>query len=90
MDYVGTHKLIVPALIVPVEQDPQKTQQENQARYRLSDQLSDKHREEPSIASVLFDYSHAKELFPRGGSSCEENERPNDIRDKQKDAEENA
>jgi len=89
MDYVGTHELIMPALIVPIEQDPQKTQQEDQPRYRLSDYLSDEHCEEGRIVAVLFDYSHAKKLFPRGGSPCEENERPNNIRDKQKDAKEN-
>ena len=80
----------MPALVVLVEQNPQKTQRKNHARYSFSDQFSDEHRKKACGTAVFFNDSHAEEIFAWSCPSRKENERPDDVRDKQKGGEEAA
>ena len=62
-DHIRVHQLVVPALILLVEEDPQKPQPENEAGYPFSDPLSDEHREEPCDTPVLLDDPKAQQVF---------------------------
>src|SRR5581483_3748767 len=58
---VGAHELVVPALLVAVEQDPDEAQREEQPGYRFPDPFADEHSEKASACTVLLDHSHAEE-----------------------------
>src|SRR4051812_21083625 len=55
-DDVGVHELVVPALVVLVDEHPRDTEHEGQRHERFADVFADEHAEEPRrVAGVVDD-----------------------------------
>ena len=77
--HVCAHQLVVPSLIVFVEQDPQEAERQNQSGNPFADPFPKQHRHEPCRCSILFDHAHPKYLFAWGRSAGKQHEHPDDV-----------